>query len=87
MITDFVYENTGFTLTAGGLNNMEWLGFWKQYLAVAISFTGISLVYISSNKDREKQLQEKNAQQYLEDVLHRSYLDEFCISSRCPWEF
>ena len=68
VITDIVYEKTGFTLTAYGLNNVEWLDFWKQYLAIAISFLGIYLVYISSNKDREMQLREKNAQQYLEEV-------------------
>ena len=68
VITDIVYEKTGFSLTAYGLNNVEWLDFWKQYLAIAISFLGIYLVYISSNKDREMQLREKNAQQYLEEV-------------------
>lgn len=68
VITDIVYEEIGFTLTAYGLNNVEWLDFWKQYLAIAISFLGIYLVYISSNKDREMQLREKNAQQYLEEV-------------------
>lgn len=68
VITDIIYENTGFTLTAYGINNVEWLDFWKQYLAISISFLGIYLVYISASKDREKQLQEKNAQQYLEEV-------------------
>ena len=68
VITDIIYEKTGATLTAYGLNNVEWLDFWKQYLAIAISFLGVYLVYISSNKDREMQLREKNAQQYLEEV-------------------
>lgn len=68
MITDIIYINTGMTLTACGLNNVEWLGFWKEYIAIGISFMGICLVYISSNKDREKQLQEENAKQYLEEV-------------------
>ena len=68
VITDIIYENTGFTLTAYGLNNAEWLDFWKQYLAISISFLGIYLVYISASKDRENQLHEKNAQQYLEEV-------------------
>lgn len=68
VITDFIYEKTGFSITAYGLSNVEWLDFWKQYLAIAISFLGIYLVYISANKDREKHLQEKNAQQYLEEV-------------------
>ena len=68
VITDFIYDKTGATLTAYGLNNAEWLDFWKQYLAIAISFLGVYLVYISSNKDREMQLREKDAQQYLEEV-------------------
>lgn len=68
VITDVIYENTGFTLTAYGLNNVEWLDFWKHYLAISISFLGIYLVYISANRDREKQLHEKNSQQYLEEV-------------------
>lgn len=68
MITDIIYINTGMTLTACGLNNVEWLDFWKEYIAIGISFMGICLVYICSNKDRKKQLQEENAKQYLEEV-------------------
>ena len=68
VITDIIYEQTGFALTAYGLNNVEWLDFWKQYLAIAISFLGVCLVYISSNKDREMQLREKNTQQYLDEL-------------------
>lgn len=68
VITDVIYENTGFTLTAYGLNNVEWLDFWKQYLTISISFIGIYLVYISASEDREKRLQEANAQQYLDGV-------------------
>lgn len=67
-MTDIIYDKTGFTLTAYGLSNVEWLDFWKQYLAIAISFLGIYLVYISAGKDREIQLREKNAQQYLDEV-------------------
>ena len=68
IITDFIYDKTGATLTAYGLNNAEWLDFWKQYVAIAISFLGVYLVYISSSKGREMQLREKDAQQYLEEV-------------------
>lgn len=68
VITDFIYDKTGFTLTAYGLDNAEWLDFWEQYLAIVISFLGIFLVYISSSKDREMQLREKNARQYLDEV-------------------
>jgi len=68
VFTDFIYDKTGATLTAYGLNNVEWLDFWKQYLAIAISFFGVYLVYTSSSKDREIQLREKNAQQYLDEV-------------------
>lgn len=66
--TDAIYENSKTLLTAKGLSNADWLDFWKQYLAIIISFVGVSLVYLSSKKDREKSIQEKNAQQYLEEV-------------------
>lgn len=46
VITDFIYDKTGTTLTAYGLNNVEWLDFWKQYLAISISFLGVYLVYM-----------------------------------------
>lgn len=68
VLTDIIYEKTGFTLTAKGLNNAEWLDFWKQYLAVAISFVGLCVAYISSYMDRKQKLQEEQAQQYLEEV-------------------
>lgn len=68
VLTDIIYEETGFTLTANGLNNAEWLDFWKQYLSVAISFVGLCVAYISSHMDRKQKLQEEQAQQYLEEV-------------------
>lgn len=68
VITDIIYEKTGVTLTAQGLNNVEWLDFWKQYFAIAISFIGVCVAYISSDKDRKKHLYESNARQYLEEV-------------------
>ena len=68
VLTDIIYEETGFTLTAKGLNNAEWLDFWKQYLAVAISFVGLCVAYISSHVDRKQKLQEEQALQYLEEV-------------------
>ncbi len=70
VITDIIYMKTGFTLTAYGLDNVEWLDFWKQYLSVVISFFGIYLVYRSSSKDRKMQWQEKNAEQYLDTVKY-----------------
>ena len=39
MFTNIIYEKTGNTLTAKGLNNAEWLGFWKQYLAKLTSMS------------------------------------------------
>lgn len=68
VITDIIYEKTGLTLTALGLNNADWLDFWQQYLAIVISFLGIFLVYRSASMDRENQLREKNAQRYLDKV-------------------
>ena len=55
MFTDFVYDKTSITLTAEGLNNVQWLEFWKDYISVAIAFLGIYLVWDSSNKDRKVQ--------------------------------
>lgn len=68
VLTDIIYEEFGFTLTAKGLNNAEWLDFWKQYLAIAISFVGLCVAYISSHMDRKQKLQEEQARQYLEEV-------------------
>lgn len=70
IFTDIICEKHGLTLTAYGLNNVQWLDFWKQYLAIIISFIGICLVYLSSCKDREMQLNERKAQQYLEYVTN-----------------
>ena len=68
IFTDFINKKTGFTLTANGLDNQNWFDFWKQYLTVIITFIGVCLVYISAKKDRDKEIRENNAQQYLEDV-------------------
>lgn len=55
VVTDYFYQNTGITLTAVGLNNENWLEFWKDYISIAIAFLGVYLVWDSSNKDRKKQ--------------------------------
>lgn len=55
VITDYFYQKTGITLTAVGLNNENWLEFWKDYISIAIAFLGVYLVWDSSNKDRKKQ--------------------------------
>lgn len=68
IVTDIICKRMGVTLTAIGLDNTHWLDFWKQYLAIIISFAGILMVYISSKKDRENNMYEKNAQQYMEEV-------------------
>lgn len=68
MITDYYYQETGNTLTAVGLNNENWLEFWKDYISIAIAFLGIYLVWDSSNKDRKKQYNRDLAEQYLHSV-------------------
>lgn len=68
MFTDFVYDKTSITLTAEGLNNVQWLEFWKDYISVAIAFLGIYLVWDSSNKDRKVQSYKDLSEQYLRDV-------------------
>lgn len=68
MFTDFIYDKTGFTLTAYGLNNENWLEFWKDYMSVAIAFLSIYLVWDSSNKDRKMQIYKDSSDQYLKKV-------------------
>lgn len=68
IVTDKIYATTGKLLTAKGLDNSDWLDFWKQYLAIMISFIGICLVHISSNNDRKRRLYERRAERYLESV-------------------
>lgn len=72
VFTDIIYEKTGNTLTAKGLNNAEWLGFWKQYLAIAISFVGLCVAYVCFQHRTERHKRQKsNAQQYLEGVSRK----------------
>lgn len=68
IITDCIFYKTGVTLTATGLDNENWLEFWKDYLSIAIAFFGIYLVWDSSNKDRKKQYNKDLAEQYLKDL-------------------
>lgn len=68
IITDYVFHKTGATLTAIGLNNENWLEFWKEYLSISIAFLGIYLVWTTSNKDRKKQDSKDLAEQYLQDL-------------------
>lgn len=68
MFTDFIYSKAGIALTAKGLNNVNWLEFWKDYISVAIAFLGIYLVWDSSNKDRKVQAYKDLSEQYLRNV-------------------
>ncbi len=68
MFTDFIYSKAGITLTAKGLNNVNWLEFWKDYISVAIAFLGIYLVWDSSNKDRKVQTYKDLSEQYLRNI-------------------
>lgn len=40
-VTDIVYQKYGFTLTAMGLHNKEWLEFFGMYIPACIAFLGI----------------------------------------------
>lgn len=68
MATDFYYQKTGNTLTAIGLNNENWLEFWRDYISIAIAFLGIYLVWDSSNEDRKKRYNRDLAEQYLQGI-------------------
>lgn len=68
VFTDYVFGKTGVSLTAIGLDNENWLEFWKQYLSTAIAFLGIYLVWNSSNKDRKRQCDKDLAEQYLQNL-------------------
>ena len=68
MFTDVIYSKMGIDLTAKGLNNVNWLEFWKDYMSVAIAFSGIYLVWDSSNKDRKVQAYKDLSEQYLKNV-------------------
>lgn len=68
MFTDVIYSKMGIDLTAKGLNNANWLEFWKDYMSIAIAFLGIYLVWESSNKDRKVQAYKDLSEQYLRNV-------------------
>ncbi|MBD5545017.1 MAG: hypothetical protein HDR01_12480 [Lachnospiraceae bacterium] len=80
-ITDFIYDKYGFTLTANGLGNQDWLDFWGTYLSVVIAFTGICLAWKSSAEDRKMDKNEKLAQEYDENLKEeKNVLIEVCQS-------
>lgn len=55
MTTDLLNDKYGVELTARGLDNKNWLEFWKDYAATIVAFTGIHLVWESAGKDRKRQ--------------------------------
>ena len=68
MIADRFFLKTGIMLTAIGLNNENWLEFWKDYISIAIAFLGIYLVWDSSNTDRKKHYNKDLAEQYMQNI-------------------
>lgn len=68
LIMDIIYYRFDIVLTARGLNNEKWLEFWRDYLSVAIAFFGIYLVWDSSNKDRKRQINKDESEQYLKKL-------------------
>ena len=80
-ITDIIYDKYGFTLTASGLGNQDWLDFWGTYLSVVIAFVGICLAWKSSAEDRKMDKNEKLAQEYDENLKEeKNILIEVCQS-------
>lgn len=80
-ITDVVYNEFGWTLTASGLRNQDWLDFWGTYLSVVIAFVGICLAWKSSAEDRKVDKNEKLAQEYDENLKEeKNILIEVCQS-------
>ena len=80
-ITDVVYNEFGWTLTASGLGNQDWLDFWGTYLSVVIAFVGICLAWKSSAEDRKIDKNEKLAQEYDENLKEeKNVLIEVCQS-------
>lgn len=80
-ITDVVYNEFGWTLTANGLKNQDWLDFWGTYLSVVIAFAGICLAWKSSAEDRKMEKNEKLAQEYDEELKNeKNVLIEVCQS-------
>ncbi len=80
-ITDVVYDEFGWTLTARGLENQGWLDFWGTYLSVVIAFVGICLAWKASAENRKMDKNEKLAQEYDENLKEeKNVLIEVCQS-------
>ena len=80
-ITDVVYDEFGWTLTARGLENQDWLDFWGTYLSVVIAFVGICLTWKASAENRKMDKNEKLAQEYDENLKEeKNVLIEVCQS-------
>lgn len=79
--TDIIYNKYGFTLTASGLDNQDWLDLWGTYLSVVIAFVGICLAWKSSAEDRKMDTNEKLAQEYDKKLEEeKGILIEMCQS-------
>lgn len=80
-ITDVIYNHFGWTLTASGIGNQDWLDFWGTYLSVVIAFVGICIAWKSSAEDRKMDKNEKLAQEYDENLKEeKNILIEVCQS-------
>lgn len=67
-VTDIIYVKFGFGLTAKGLNNQEWLDFWKTYLSTLIAFGGVFVAWKSSYDARRKEIRKDQAKEYGENL-------------------
>lgn len=79
--TDAIYDKFGYSLTARGLDNQDWLDFWGTYLSVLIAFVGICFAWKSSDEDRKKDKRERQAKEYGEHLEEEKHiLTEICQS-------
>lgn len=67
-VTDLVSDKWGIALTARGLSNESWLGFWQYYMSITIAFFGVYLTWDTTNKDRKRQNNKESSDLYLENV-------------------
>lgn len=80
-ITDIAYNKFGWTMTASGLKNKDWLDFRGTYLSVVIAFIGICLAWKSFAEDRKMDKNEKLAREYNHNLKEeKSILIEVCQS-------
>lgn len=59
ILSDYIYKQTGYGLTACGLDNSDWFNFWQNYCNIAVAFIGVYLVWNSSYENRKSEKQKE----------------------------